>query len=79
MRISSQVTVFGGESTHWLVIRIPIRDGRAKERHLPPPLVAGYELETVPIIDTLRRVATRAERREIDRVVKSIVGEEGSP
>lgn len=76
MRTGSQITVFGGESTHWLVIRIPIRHGRPQERHQKPPLVQGYELGTRPIIDAIRSVATKAERRQIDKELAKIVGEE---
>ena len=78
MRITTEIAVFGGRATHYLVVRIPIRDGRPLERHLPPPLVAGFELETRPVIESLRSVATRVERRQIDQAVAKIVGEDGA-
>lgn len=77
LRITSEVTCYGGESTHWLVIRVPLRHGRPTKRDLPPPIVEGYRYHVEPVIETLRSVATPAERRAIDKVVSKIIGEEG--
>lgn len=77
LRITSEVTCYGGESTHWLVIRVPLRHGRPTKRELPPPLVEGYWYRVEPVIEALRSVATPAERRTIDNVVRKIIGEEG--
>ncbi len=74
LRVTSEVQCYMGEATYYLVVRIPIRSGRPPAPELPPPIVPNYELEVRPIIDSIRSVATRAERRMIDQVTAKIVG-----
>lgn len=78
LRVTSEVQCYMGEATYYLVVRIPIRSGRPPAPELPPPIVPTYELEVRPIIESLRSVATRVERRQIDQTVAKIVGEDGA-
>ena len=77
IRVTTQVDCYQGSSTHYLVLRIPIRQGRPAERHQKAPVIPNYDLAVAPIIEALGTVLSRKPLREIEQAVNKIL--DGSP
>ena len=73
IRVTTQVDCYQGSSTHYLVLRIPIRQGRPAERHQKAPVIPNYNLAVAPIIEALGTVINPGECREISKALTKIL------
>ena len=61
--------------THYLVLHIPIRQGRPAKRHQKAPMLPNYELTVTPVIDALGNVVSATEHRAISKALAKILKE----
>lgn len=75
IRVSTQVSCGMDGCTHYLVLHIPVRQGRPVERHQKAPVIANYELTVTPVIDALGNVVSATEHRAISKALAKILKE----